>query len=124
MGKTTLCLDIGSGTQDVLLYSPDNNIENCPKFVLPSPAIQIGKRIEGLRMQGKNIWLHGRNMGGGVTRFIRAHQKAGLQVATTESAAYTMADDLTRVTDMDIEMTETCPEGFTPVRLTGFGEAW
>lgn len=124
MGKTTLCLDIGSGTQDVLLYSPDVEIENCPKFVLPSPALQIGKRIESLRLQGKDIWLHGRNMGGGVTRFIRAHQKAGLKVASAESAAYTMADDLTRVTDTGITLTDTCPDGFEPVRLTDFDEAW
>lgn len=124
MGKTTLCLDIGSGTQDVLLYSADVEIENCPKFVLPSPALQIGKRIEGLRLQGKDIWLHGRNMGGGVTRFIRAHQKAGLKVACSQSAAYTMADDLSRVTDSGIELIEECPDGFAPVLLTDFDEAW
>ncbi len=124
MAKTTLCLDIGSGTQDVLLYSPDVEIENCPKFVLPSPALQIGKRMEDHRMQGKNIWLHGRNMGGGVTRFIRAHLQAGLTIAASKSAAYTMADDLTRVTDMGIEMVEECPDGFTPLRLTDFDEAW
>jgi uncharacterized protein (DUF1786 family) len=124
LGKTTLCLDIGSGTQDVLLYSPDVELENCPKFVLPSPALQIGRRIEDLRMRGKNIWLHGRNMGGGVTRFIRAHQKAGLKVATQKSSAYTMADDLTRVTGMDIEITDTCPNGFEPVEFTDFNESW
>lgn len=124
MSETTLCLDIGSGTQDVLLYSPDREVENCPKFVLPSPALQIGKRIAALTAEGRNIWLHGRNMGGGVTRFIRAHQKAGLSVATTESAAYTMADDLTRVAESGIELTETCPDGFTPLRLTDFDESW
>jgi len=124
VGNTTLCLDIGSGTQDVLLYSPDITLENCPKFVLPSPALQIGKRIEALRRQGRAIWLHGRNMGGGVTRFIRAHQEAGLAVACAESAAYTMADDLSRVTESGIELTDNCPDGFEPVRLTDFDEAW
>ncbi len=124
MSKTTLCLDIGSGTQDVLLYSPDVEIENCPKFVLPSPALQIGRRLENLRMRGENIWLHGRNMGGGVTRFIRAHQKAGLKVASSESAAYTMADDITRVTESGIQLTDNCPDGFTPIRLTDFDESW
>lgn len=124
MSHTTLCLDIGSGTQDVLFHFPDRELENCPKFVLPSPAIQIGRRMEKLRLEKKNIWLHGRNMGGGVTRFIRAHQKAGLTVTCTESAAYTMADDLTNVTSSGIEMTEQCPDGFTPVRLTDFDEAW
>ncbi|QGY39055.1 hypothetical protein GM415_02525 [Pseudodesulfovibrio cashew] len=124
MSQTTLCLDIGSGTQDVLLYSPDREVENCPKFVLPSPALQVGKRLEALRLRGENIWLHGSNMGGGVTRFIRAHQKAGLKVASSESAAYTMADDLTSVTGSGIELTETCPNGFTPVLLADFDEAW
>ena len=114
MANTTLCLDIGSGTQDVLLHTPDINLENCPKFVLPSPALQIGKRIEALRIQGRHLWLHGSNMGGGVTRFIRAHQQAGLSVASTEAAAYTMADDLTGLTDTGIELTETCPDGYEP----------
>jgi len=124
VSNTTLCLDIGSGTQDVLLYSPDMEIENCPKFVLPSPAIQIGRRIEAARLRGENIWLHGRNMGGGVTRFIRAHQKAGLTVTSSRSAAYTMADDLNRVTESGIELTDNCPDGFTPIRLTDFNEEW
>lgn len=121
---TTLCLDIGSGTQDVLLHSPDREIENCPKFVIPSPALQIGRRIEALRMRGESIWLHGSNMGGGVTRFIRAHQKAGLAVACAESAAYTMADDLSNVTTSGVELTDNCPDGYAPVRLTDFDEAW
>jgi uncharacterized protein (DUF1786 family) len=124
MSQSILCLDIGSGTQDVLLYYPDKEIENCPKFVLPAPAIQIGRRIEVLREQGKNIWLHGRNMGGGVTRFIRRHQNAGLKVASSQSAAFTMADDLTRVAESGIELTEVCPDGFVPVKLADFDETW
>jgi uncharacterized protein (DUF1786 family) len=124
VGKTTLCIDIGSGTQDVLLYSPDTEVENCPKFVLPAPALQIGRRIEGLRLRGRNIWLHGRTMGGGVSRFIRAHQQAGLDVCATRGAALTMADDLARLEASGIRLTETCPDGFEPVRLTDFDEAW
>ncbi|CCH49840.1 DUF1786 domain-containing protein [Pseudodesulfovibrio piezophilus] len=124
MSQTTLCLDIGSGTQDVLLYSPDMEVENCPKFVIPSPALQVGKRIATFTTHKENIWLHGRNMGGGVTRFIRAHQKAGLKVASSESAAYTIADDLTRISGSGIQLSETCPDGFTPVLLTDFDEQW
>ncbi|MBG0791758.1 MAG: DUF1786 domain-containing protein [Desulfovibrionaceae bacterium] len=124
MAKTTLCLDIGSGTQDVLLHNPEINLENCPKFVLPSPALQIGRRIAKLRDKGKNIWLHGSNMGGGVTRFVRAHQEAGLSVVSTRAAAYTMADDLTRLTGSGIALSETCPDGYEPVLLTDFDETW
>ncbi|MDD3313066.1 DUF1786 domain-containing protein [Pseudodesulfovibrio sp.] len=121
---TTLCLDIGSGTQDVLYHYPDREIENCPKFVLPSPALRIGKRIAALREQGRNIWLHGRNMGGGVTRFVRANQKAGLAVAATRSAAFTMADDLSALELTGIPLVEECPAGYEPVRLTDFDETW
>ncbi|WP_419786600.1 DUF1786 domain-containing protein [Pseudodesulfovibrio sp.] len=121
---TTLCLDIGSGTQDVLLHYPDREIENCPKFVLPSPALRIGRKIAALTEQGKNIWLHGRNMGGGMTRFVRAHQKAGLQAAATQSAAYTMADDLAALEASGIPLREECPEGYEPVHLTDFDEPW
>ena len=124
VADTTLCLDIGSGTQDVLLFSPDREVENCPKFVLPSPALQIGRRLERLRMQGEPLWLHGRNMGGGVTRFVRAHLQAGLAVAATSSAAYTMADDLSRVEAMGVTLADACPDGHAPVRLTDFDEAW
>ncbi len=124
MNVTTLCLDIGSGTQDVLLHFPDREPENCPKFVLPSPALQVGRRIAALTSRKQPIWLHGFNMGGGVTRFVRAHLKAGLPVSTQTSAAYTMGDDLGRVEAMGITLSETCPEGFTPVLFADFDRQW
>ena len=37
-----LSLDIGSGTQDVLLALPGERAENWPRFVLPSPAASRG----------------------------------------------------------------------------------
>ncbi|WP_147819229.1 DUF1786 domain-containing protein [Salidesulfovibrio onnuriiensis] len=124
MSQTTLCLDIGSGTQDVLLYSPDREVENCPKFVLPSPALQIGKRLAALTAAGKNVWLHGHNMGGGVTRFVRAHLKAGLHVAAQPAAALTMGDDLERVEQSGVALSEQCPDGYEPLLLSDFDEGW
>ncbi|MUM77676.1 hypothetical protein GKC30_08525 [Pseudodesulfovibrio sp. F-1] len=124
MADTILCIDIGSGTQDVLLYSPDMEVENCPKFVLPAPARRIGEHIRQLTGKGRDIWLHGSNMGGGVSRAVRAHQQAGLAVAATPGAAYTMADDLSRLEESGIRLTEQCPEGSAPVHLTDFDEAW
>ncbi|WP_421958125.1 DUF1786 domain-containing protein [Pseudodesulfovibrio senegalensis] len=124
MNATTLCLDIGSGTQDVLLHIPDREPENCPKFVLPSPALQVGKRIAELTRQQKAIWLHGHNMGGGVTRFVRAHLKAGLAVSAQPSAAYTMGDDLTRVESMGVTLSEDCPDGHEPVLFSDFDRSW
>ena len=60
-----LSLDIGSGTQDVLLALPGERAENWPRFVLPSPALGIADRIRRHTAAGRPVWLYGHNMGGG-----------------------------------------------------------
>jgi len=42
-----LAIDVGMGTQDILLYDSNKNIENCFKMVLPSQTQIIAKRISG-----------------------------------------------------------------------------
>ena len=32
-----LALDVGTGTQDILLFDSDRHIENCVKMVMPAP---------------------------------------------------------------------------------------
>ena len=59
-----LSLDIGSGTQDVLLALPGERAENWPRFVLPSPALGIADRIRRHTAAGRPVWLYGHNMGG------------------------------------------------------------
>ena len=106
-----LCLDIGSGTQDVLLYFPDREVENCPKLVLPAPAKVLGGRIRELTARKKALHLHGHNMGGGFGGAVRAHLAAGLAVSVTESAAYSLADDLGNLRTQGFQITERCPDG-------------
>lgn len=118
MPGPTLILDIGSGTQDVLYHFPNLEPENCPKFVLPSPARMVAQRIQSLA--GRPLWLHGQNMGGGFFRALQAHLNAGGPVAATESAAYSIGDDLDRVRAMGIRQAEKCPEGYTPLLLADF----
>ena len=55
-----LSLDIGSGTQDVLLALPGERAENWPRFVLPSPALGIADRIRRHTAAGRPVWLYGR----------------------------------------------------------------
>jgi len=40
-----LSIDVGSGTQDIMLYDSEESIENSPKMVLPSPTRIIAERI-------------------------------------------------------------------------------
>lgn len=115
-----LAIDIGSGTQDVLYFMDDRELENCPKFVLPSPAMLISKKIKRLTSRGKNIYLYGNNMGGGFKGVLIAHIKAGLKVACSKDAAYAISDNLNKVKNMGIEIKDVPPVGYVPVYLTDF----
>lgn len=119
-GSRCLILDIGSGTQDVLLYHDQLELENCPKFVLPSPAKQVARRIKELTVLGRDIYLHGQNMGGGFWRALQGHQTAGHKVYAHPEAALALGDDLEQIKGHGIELTETPPLGASVVRLTDF----
>jgi uncharacterized protein (DUF1786 family) len=40
-----LAIDVGTGTQDIMLYDSKNSIENAVKMVLPSPTKIMADRI-------------------------------------------------------------------------------
>lgn len=106
-----LCLDIGSGTQDVLLYFPDREIENCPKLVLPAPAKVLAGRIRVATAKGRAVHLHGCNMGGGFHSAMKAHLAAGLSFSCVRAAAFSLADDLLALSAAGVQIREDCPEG-------------
>ncbi len=115
-----LCIDIGSKTQDVLLYIHGEKIENCPKFVLPSPAVLIAKKIKRLTQRGKNIYLYGHNMGGGFKKELMNHLKKGLKVASHPEAAMAIKDNLSTVESYGIKISLSCPKDYIPLYLTDF----
>ncbi|MER3515433.1 MAG: pyruvate formate lyase-activating protein, partial [Chloroflexota bacterium] len=39
-----LAVDVGTGTQDILLYDSDVELENCLKLVMPAPTMLIARR--------------------------------------------------------------------------------
>ncbi|AEA48127.1 DUF1786 domain-containing protein [Archaeoglobus veneficus] len=107
MGLFTL--DVGSGTQDFLLFK-DENIRNCPKMILPSPTRIVAGKIREATRQGKDIYLTGYTMGGGAcVKAIKEHLNAGLKVYAEENPALTIADDLEKVKQMGILLSK--PEG-------------
>ncbi|WP_028574686.1 DUF1786 domain-containing protein [Desulfonatronovibrio hydrogenovorans] len=118
--QNILCLDIGSGTQDVLYFMSGRELENCPKFVLPSPALGTAKRIEELHRAGRSIYLYGRNMGGGFYRVLKKCLGQGLQAAIHPEAAYSLSDSMEAVKGMGLEISAHCPEGYAPVYLADF----
>lgn len=103
MNSSVLAIDIGGGTQDILLYDPDNPLENSVKLVLPSPTVIAARRINEISLKKKTLHLKGKVMGGGaVSRAVRKHLEAGLKVVSQESPALTMHDNLDKVRSMGV----------------------
>jgi uncharacterized protein (DUF1786 family) len=107
-----LAVDVGAGTQDILLYREDVPLEGSTKMVLPSPTLLIAGRIDRARLQSLDVFLEGPTMGGGSsTAAVMRHLKAGLKVYATPSAAATINDNLDRVAQMGVTIQAEMPAG-------------
>jgi uncharacterized protein (DUF1786 family) len=100
-----LAVDVGTGTQDILLFESGKEIENCFKLVMPSPTVIIAERIKRATQEGRPILLTGVTMGGGPCHWAaRDHALAGYAVAVTAEAGRTFDDDLAAVEQMGFEI--------------------
>jgi len=113
---TILALDIGGGTQDLLLWDGKGPLENSVQGILPSPTVMIARRIEKATREGKAIYLTGHLMGGGAASgAIYNHIRAGLPVYTQEKPALTLNDSLEKVKGMGIQVVEESPGGVVEI---------
>ncbi len=100
-----LCVDIGTGTQDILLYDSDQELENCFKLVMPSPTMRVAGEVKQATRDGRSIVLTGVTMGGGPSHWaVKDHLKAGHTVYATPEAARTFDDELDKVERMGIKV--------------------
>jgi uncharacterized protein (DUF1786 family) len=100
-----LAVDVGTGTQDILLFESGKTIENCFKIVMPSPTVIVAERIRKATERRQPILLTGVTMGGGPCHWAaRDHALAGYKVAVTSEAGRTFDDDLTMVEQMGFEI--------------------
>ena len=107
-----LAVDVGTGTQDILLFDSDKEIENCLKLVMPSPTALVAARIKAATASRQSLLLSGVMMGGGPCAWAAAaHVQAGLALFATPDAARTFNDELDVV------------EKQMGVKLVGDGEA-
>jgi len=107
---TLLAVDVGAGTQDILLYQEEVPLEGMTKMVLPSQTVIVGNRISRARMEGRDVFLHGPIMGGGAsTMAVRWHLAAGLKVFATPSAAATINNDLKQVEALGVVIQDEAP---------------
>ena len=81
-----LAIDIGAGTQDILLFDSAKKIENCISLVLPTPSKFIAEKLKNI---DSHVYIYGDTIGGGsLIRAILSHLKKGYRVVMEESAAY------------------------------------
>ncbi len=100
-----LAVDVGTGTQDILLFDSERELENDYKLVMPSPTVVVAQRIREATRQRLPLVLRGVTMGGGPSHWAAMdHVRAGLPVYATPEAAQTFDDDLDAVRAMGIQV--------------------
>lgn len=114
--RKILAMDIGGGTQDIVIYEEGKSPENFIQLVLPSPTSIVADRIKEITAAQKGLHLSGTIMGGGrCVRAIKKHLKAGFPVTAEEEAAKTVKDDLEKVKNIGIVIKESPPKGYQVV---------
>jgi uncharacterized protein (DUF1786 family) len=90
-----LAVDVGTGTQDILLFDSDREIENNLKLVMPSPTVLVANKIRAATARKQSVLLSGVMMGGGPCAWAAEdHTKADLSLFATPDAARTFNDEL------------------------------
>jgi uncharacterized protein (DUF1786 family) len=120
-----LAIDIGAGTQDIMIYDSDltRDFESAYKLVLPSPTRILA---DELRRTQEDVVIFGDTMGGGpFTRAVLDHLR-DYKVYMTEDAARTLRDDLESVRAHGIELItsenelEELSETAAPIKISDF----
>ena len=102
-----LAVDIGTGTQDILVFEAGTVIENAVQLVMPSPTALVAERVKQATADRADLFLTGVMMGGGPDQWaVEAHLRQGLRVYATPAAARTFDDDLSRVESMGVRVVD------------------
>ena len=116
-----LTVDVGTGTQDILLFESDRSVENCFQLIMPSPTVIVAEQIRRATEIGAPALLTGRTMGGGPSAWAaRDHALAGYPCFAVADAARTLDDDLSAVSAQGITIVD---DGEIPEIERRYGDA-
>ncbi len=88
-----LCIDVGRGTQDILLYDSSLRMENCISLVLPSPVVLTRQKLKQAIDSGRRPLFWGTNMGGfSLAAYAAILKEQGKKIVLTHEAAKTFND--------------------------------
>ena len=99
-----LAIDVGTGTQDIMIYDTEKELENSIKLVLPSPHLYISQQI---RETENDIYFTGEIMGGGkIKKSLLEHMEKGYNVVMEPTCAKTIRDNIEQVKSLGIEIAD------------------
>ena len=99
-----LAIDVGTGTQDIMIHDKEKELENSIKFVLPSPHIFISQKIKECE---NNLYFTGEIMGGGkIKQSLKEHMQKGFKVVMEETPSKTIRDKRAQVEATGIEIAD------------------
>jgi uncharacterized protein (DUF1786 family) len=100
-----LAVDVGTGTQDILLFDSDQSVENALQLIMPSPTKIAEGRIRRATEAQRPVLVTGVIAGGGPCHWaLEDHIRAGHKAYATREAATTFDDDLDNVQKMGITL--------------------
>jgi uncharacterized protein (DUF1786 family) len=100
-----LAIDMGTGTQDILMFDSSGPVENSVKMVMPSATQIAAGRIRRATAAARPVVLTGVIQGGGPCHWaLEDHLRAGAAAYATPGAAQTFDDDLDRVGEMGVRV--------------------
>ena len=112
-----LAVDVGGGTQDVLVYDSSMPVENCVRMVLPAQTQVVAERIRRATRAGRPVCLTGYLMGGGASGdAVEEHLSAGLAAYATPAAAMTLDNNLEKVRALGVQILDNGPPGVERIR--------
>lgn len=93
-----LCIDVGTGTQDIYLFDSRLDPENGFKLVVPAPTMMVHRHLKEATRRGQAVALTGVTMGGGPSQWAADdHLRAGHVIYATPQAARSFNDDLDKL---------------------------
>ncbi|SMP03772.1 Uncharacterized protein, DUF1786 family [Desulfurobacterium pacificum] len=102
-------VDIGKGTQDILIPLEDKNPENWIKAILPSPTSKYSVKLE--RWEKRSLKIDGKIMGGGpLKKTLVSLLERGVEVTLTKRFAKTIRDDLEEVEKYGFKVVDSIKE--------------
>jgi uncharacterized protein (DUF1786 family) len=100
-----LAIDVGTGTQDIILFDSTQPIENALQLIMPSPTQIAAGRIRHATAARRAVAITGTIAGGGPCHWaLEEHLRAGLPAYATRVAAMTFDDDLSNVEAMGVAL--------------------